>query len=141
VRRVDQEARVSVLDASALIAHLNEEEGASVVRQAMAEGAAISVVNWAEVLTKLAERGEDPELASAELHAADLIGAAVSIEPVTDNDAVEIARLRPLTKGKGLSLADRACIALANRLQAAVVTADRAWSELSALRVPVKLIR
>ena len=125
--QADQEAPASVLDASALLAHLNEEKGASVVQQAMAGGSAISVVNWTEVLSKLAERGEDPELAAAELRATDLIGAVVSIEPVTAADAVEIARLRPLTKGDGLSLADRACIALASRLQLPVVTADEAW--------------
>lgn len=53
------EAAASVLDASALLAHLNEEKGAAVVRQAMADGAAISVVNWMEVLSRIAERGED----------------------------------------------------------------------------------
>ncbi|HEX5592897.1 MAG TPA: hypothetical protein VFX35_06070 [Solirubrobacterales bacterium] len=50
-----------------MLAHLNEEKGAAVVRQAMADGAAISVVNWMEVLSRIAERGEDPELAAAEM--------------------------------------------------------------------------
>lgn len=131
----------SVLDASALLAHLNEEPGAPAVREAMADGSAISVVNWAEVLTKLAERGEDPELAAAEMEAADLIGGVVSIEPVTNKDAVEIARLRPLTKERGLSLADRACLALADRLDVPVLTADREWAGLAEVSVGVKLIR
>ena len=61
------ETAASVLDASALLAHLNEEKGASVVRQTMADGAVISAVNWIEVLSKIAERGEDPELAAAEI--------------------------------------------------------------------------
>lgn len=131
----------SVLDASALLAHLNEEPGASIVREAMADGAAISVVNWAEVLSKLAERGEDPELAAAEMEAADLIGGVVTIEAVTTKDAIEIARLRPLTKGRGLSLADRTCLALAERLAIPVLTADREWVDLSGARATVKLIR
>jgi PIN domain nuclease of toxin-antitoxin system len=135
------ESPASVLDASALLAHLNEEKGASDARQAMADGAAISVVNWIEVLSKIAERGEDPELATAELKGAGLIGGVVTIEPVTEEDSVEIARLRPLTKKQGLSLADRACLALATRLGVSAVTADRAWEHLPEVDVAVKLIR
>lgn len=47
----------AVLDASALMAVLHDEDGAEIVVEAIADGAAISVANWAEVLTKLAERG------------------------------------------------------------------------------------
>jgi len=107
----------------------------------MAAGAAISILNWAEVLSKLAERGEDPGLAAAEMRAADLIGTVISIEPLDEKDAVEIARLRPTTKHLGLSLADRACIALANRLGLPVVTADRAWKALPVVQKTVTLIR
>lgn len=135
------QAPASVLDASALLAHLNEEEGSPIVREVLATGAAISVVNWAEVLSKLAERGEDPALAAAEMEAADLIGSVIRIVPVDEADAVEIARLRPMTRNLGLSLADRACIALAKRLRLPIVTADRAWAELSIVRSRVRLIR
>lgn len=135
------EAAASVLDASALLAHLNEEDGAAVVRQAMADGAAISVVNWIEVLSKIAERGEDPELAAAEMKGAGLIGEVVNIEAVTEQDSIEIARLRPLTKEQGLSLGDRSCLALATRLGLPVVTGDRAWRNLRRVNVAVKLIR
>ena len=93
---------------SALLAYLNEEEGAAVVREAMEAGAAISVANWAEVLTKLAERGEDPEVAVAEMKGAGLIGGVVTIEAITEEDCIAIARLRRTTKAQGLSLADRA---------------------------------
>ena len=135
------QAAASVLDASALLAHLNEEMGASCVRQVMADGTAISVVNWVEVLSKIADRGEDPELAAAEMKGAGLIGGVVSVEAVTEQDSIEIARLRPLTKEQGLSLADRSCLALATRLGLPVVTGDRAWQGLSELGVAVKLIR
>lgn len=107
----------------------------------MADGAAISVVNWTEVLSKLAERGEDPELAAAELKEAGLIGGVIAIEPVTSEDSIQIARLRPLTRDRGLSLADRACLALAERLQVPVLTADGAWIDLPSVRVVVKPIR
>lgn len=107
----------------------------------MAGGAAISVVNWMEVLSKIAERGEDPELAAAEMKGAGLIGGVVTVEAVTEQDSVEIARLRPLTKKQGLSLADRSCLALATRLGLPVVTGDRAWQNLPRVSVAVKLIR
>jgi ribonuclease VapC len=141
VAQAEAKTPASVLDASALLAHLREEEGAPVVRQAMAEGAAISVVNWIEVLSKLAERGEDPELAAVEMKGAGLIGSVITIEAVTEADSVAIARLRPVTKSHGLSLADRACLALADRLGVPVLTTDRAWADTPAVGVTVKLIR
>lgn len=141
VTRTEPEGPAWVLDASALLAHLNDERGAVLVREAMAHGAAISVVNWTEVLSKLAERGEDPELAAAEMKETGLIGPVLSIEPVTSGDSVEIARLRSRTVKQGLSLADRACLALAERLGVPVLTADTAWTDLMAVRVGVQLIR
>lgn len=107
----------------------------------MAGGAAISIVNWIEVLSKIAQRGEDPELAAAEMKGAGLIGSVVTIEAVTEQDSIEIARLRPLTKKQGLSLADRACLALAIRLGVPTVTGDRDWQVLPEVGVAVKLIR
>lgn len=141
VARTEPEGPAWVLDASALLAHLNDERGAALVREAMAHGAAISVVNWTEVLSKLAERGEDPELAAAEMTEAGLVGSVLSIEPVPDGDSVEIARLRPRTVKQGLSLADRACLALAERTGLPVLTADKAWADLIAVSVGVHLIR
>ena len=51
----------SVLDASALLAYLQDESGAEVVEEALARGSAMSAANWAEVLSKLAEAGQKPE--------------------------------------------------------------------------------
>ena len=132
-------APASVLDASALMAHLNDETGAEVVRQALDERAAISAVNWAEVLSKTAERGGDPELLSVELTAAGLVGDALVIETVTEADCVEIARLRPLTKGQGLSLADRA-VCLGHGLRVPALTADGIWADAD-VEVDVQVIR
>jgi len=122
------------------MAVLHAEDGASVVIDAIGEGAAVSVVNWAEVLSKLAEAGKDPELASAELRRAEGSRRALSIEPLTAADCVAVARLRPLTRRQGLSLADRACLALAERLDVPALTADRKWLEADVV-AEVQLIR
>jgi ribonuclease VapC len=141
VPKTDSNKPEAVLDASALLAHIDDEPGAEAVGEAIVNGAAISIVNWIEVLSKLAERGEDPEVASAEITATGVVETAVKVEPVAPEDAIEAARLRPATKAQGLSLADRSCIALAARLEVPVLTADRAWVKLPAARVAVKLIR
>jgi len=122
------------------MAVLHAEDGASVVIEAIGEGAAVSVVNWAEVLSKLAEAGKDPEVAAAELRRAEGSRRALSIEPLTAADCVAVARLRPVTKRQGLSLADRACLALAERLGVPALTADRKWLEADVM-AEVQLIR
>lgn len=137
---VADSAPASVLDASALMAVLHSEDGASVVINAIGEGAAVSVVNWAEVLSKLAEAGKDPEVAAAELRRAEGPRRALSIEPLTAADCVAVARLRPITRPQGLSLADRTCLALAERLGVPALTADRKWLEADVV-TEVQLIR
>jgi len=127
----------SILDASALIAYLHVEPGASAVVDAITETAAVGVVNWAETLSKVAADGGDPQQIADSLQASD---SPLILEALTDADCVEIARLRPLTKAQGLSLADRACLALAKRLDIPVVTADRNWADLN-LGITVQLIR
>jgi ribonuclease VapC len=123
-------AELRVLDASALIAYLGNEPGADVVADVIAEGAAISTVNLAETLSTLATRGKEPAVVVTELTERGLLDGAITIEPFSNADAIEAARLRPLTRAAGLSLADRACLAVARRLGACVFTADHAWSEL-----------
>jgi ribonuclease VapC len=125
-----------VLDASALLAHLNDEPGANVVEDALMKGAAISAVNLAEVLSKLAEIGEDPARANEGLWRRGLLGTNVEVHPLTVEDAVVIADLHRKTRSHGLSLGDRACLGLALRLQLPAITADRTWSRL---RVGVKV--
>lgn len=137
---VAESVPASVLDASALMAVLHAEDGASVVIEAIGRGAAVSVVNWAEVLSKLAEAGKDPEAAAAELRRAEGSRRALSIEPLTAADCVAVARLRPITRRQGLSLADRACLALAERLDVPALTADRKWLEAD-VAADVQLIR
>jgi PIN domain nuclease of toxin-antitoxin system len=122
------------------MAVLHAEDGAAVVIQVIGEGAAVSVVNWAEVLSKLAEAGKDPEAAAAELRRAEGSRRALTIEPLTAADCVAVARLRPITRRQGLSLADRACLALAERLDVPALTADRKWLEAD-VAAEVQMIR
>lgn len=130
----------AVLDASSLLAYLRDEPGAGTVADAIAEGAVISSVNLAEVLARAADRGADPTRLADELRRRGLLDGAIISEPFTESDAVEAARLRPATRALGLSLGDRACLALATRLSAPVFTADRAWRELT-LGLDVRHIR
>jgi PIN domain nuclease of toxin-antitoxin system len=129
-----------VLDASALLAYLGEEAGADVVADAIAGGASISAINLAEVLSTLAGRGVDSAIAASELEDRGLLRGAIVVEPFTHDDAVETARMHPLTGAAGLSLGDRGCLALARRLVMPALTADQAWAALE-FNVDVRLIR
>jgi len=121
----------SVLDASALLAYLGNEPGADIVSEAIAGGATISTVSLAEALSTLATRGRDPVGVTCDLISRGLLDGAITVEPFTTADSIEVARLRPLTRSAGLSLADRACLALAHRLATPVLTADQTWTGLS----------
>ncbi len=126
-----------VLDASAIIAALMGEPGEALVREAAAD-AAISTVNLAEVVAYFACRGDvSRDSISALLR-------PLPIEPVPfDVDQATIAGLLAAeTRQVGLSLGDRACLALARTRSARILTADRAWSRLApALGFDVALIR
>jgi PIN domain nuclease of toxin-antitoxin system len=103
-------------------------------------GTAISVADWAEVLSNVAADGDDPKEVAERLRETEFADAALRIEPITEVDCIEIARLRPVTKALGLSLADRACLALTARLGIPALTTDHAW-EHADIDVEVKLIR
>lgn len=122
------------------MALLLDEEGKTVVAGALAGRSAISIVNWAEVLSKTAERGGDPGAVETECRERGFIGAALSIEPLSEADCIEIAKLRPLTKPQGLSLADRACLVLAARLGVPALTSDGAFADAE-VEAEVVLIR
>lgn len=130
----------TVLDASALLAYLHDEPGAETVANAIAGGTAISAVNLAEVLGRATDDDGDPARLVSQMTDRGLLGGAISVESFTDKDAIEVARLRPRTRAQGLSLGDRACIALARRLGLPALTADTAWSRLD-LKVTLQQIR
>ncbi len=130
-----------VLDASALLAHLLAEPGGDVVRDTLAEQAAVmSAVNWAEVLSRLASASADPYEVAQRLASEAALGDVLTVIALEDSDGPAIARLRPTTRHLGLSLADRACLALAQRLELPVLTTDRAWAQLQ-IGVEIRLAR
>ena len=113
-----------VLDASAVLVLLLGEPGAEEVAGSL-PGALLSAVNLAEVVGKLAEAGM-PESAVRRA----LGGLGLTMVPFDPDDAWRAGLLRPETRSAGLSLGDRACIALAQSRGAVAVTADRAWTRL-----------
>ncbi len=126
---------MTVLDASALLAYLRDEQGADAVQEALAEAASIGTVNLSEVLSKLVDGGQDPGKAMERIGVLPL-----EVVPFDEDLAVETARLRPLTVQAGLSLADRACLALARRRGVRALTADAAWRRVR-LDVDIVLVR
>lgn len=123
-----------VLDASAILALLNDEHGAETVFTLL-DSAVASSVNVSEVVAKLAARGGDEAVireAFARLQ--------LPVIPFDEDHAYAAGFLRPSTQPAGLSFGDRACLALAAQLGATAVTADRRWLDLP-LPVPVRLIR
>lgn len=122
------------------MALIHGEDGKAVVAAALAGRSAISVVNWSEVLSKLAAEGGDPVALDADYRERGFIGKALAIEGMTESDCVEVARLRPITMRQGLSLADRTCLVLAARLGVPALTTDRAWADVD-VDVEVELIR
>jgi ribonuclease VapC len=130
----------SILDASALLAYLQDESGSELVATALTEGCLMSAINWAETLSKLVERGQSPEVVTELLTNQGLLNNALVIVPFDAAIAQETARLRPITRRIGLSLGDRACLALGIQLQLPVLTSDQVWGD-SNVGVVVKLIR
>lgn len=122
----------AVLDASALLAWLQSEPGVELVEAQLASGA-ISSLNWSEVLQKSLAHGVEITGLREDLEALGLV-----ILPFDAADAEQAARL--WLPGSGLSLADRACLALGLRLGVPVWTADRMWTQVS-LGVAVRVIR
>jgi len=124
----------AILDASALLAFVNNEPGTERVLEVL-PGAAISAVNFSEAIAKLAERG----LAAHEIHTL-LDEVGLEIVEFDISLAYDAGLLRPLTRQAGLSFGDRACLALARSLGLTAFTTDRAWSSLE-LDVTVEVIR
>lgn len=123
-----------VLDSSAVLAVLYAEPGGERVVGRLPNGL-ISAANMTEVLSKMAEIGEDPQVIADRL-----AGFGVRVEPVTADHALTAARLRPLTRHLGLSLGDRLCLALAIAKRLSVLTTDRAWRNYD-FGVTVEVIR
>jgi ribonuclease VapC len=118
---------VNLFDSSALLCFLQGERGADVVEGALIEGGRCCAANWSEVAQKVLQHRRDWPLARALLH-----GWGVTVEPVLPDDAeLAASTWRP---GTTLSLADRLCLATAERLDAVVWTADTAWGTTNRVR-------
>ncbi len=127
----------AVLDASAIIALVNAEDGQDMVRDALVAGATVCTVNLTEVVTILLRQG------APEIEVRRTIERLPFATADFDNDlAVAAGLMSTKTRQLGLSLGDRACLALARRGNEPALTTDRAWVQAGPLvGVTVKLIR
>lgn len=130
-----------VLDASALLAWFFKEPGASAVTQALGKGTVISSINWSETLQKLLQHGITPDQVKSDLTQRQILDKALTIIPFTPLDAAETALLYQKTSANGISLADRACLVLAQRLAIPALTADRVWANLGIPSLRIEVIR
>lgn len=122
-----------VLDASALLAVLNREPGADKLTPQLLNIATSSTVNLAEVQSKLVNRGLSPQEAWEAT-----ISPIREATPFTAEHAMTAVSLIAETRALGLSLGDRACLALGLALSAPVYTADKSWKSLKlGLRIHV----
>jgi len=124
----------AVLDASVLLAHISGEKGSETVPK-LASGALLSTVNLAEIFAKLLERNFTANEAGEAIY-----GYRFDPVPFDRELARRAAVLRPLTKAFGLSLGDRACLALAQRERLPALTADKSWTKLS-IGIEIRVIR
>lgn len=123
-----------VLDASAILAMLRREPGGEKVFELLPR-AMISAVNYAEVASKLIDLGASRQDAA---EVVEELGSKV--EPLDARAALDAGLLRVSTRAHGLSLGDRACLALARARGLPAVTADRAWAAVD-VGVEIVLIR
>ena len=127
-------SQLSVLDASAVLTLLHGEPGGEVV-EGLLGTSAISSVNWSEVIQKALEKKTQVEGLRE-----DLESLGLEIVPFTAPLAEKTAHLRAETRSLGLSLGDRACLALAEDLGRPAVTTDKIWGDLT-LPVEVRVVR
>ena len=125
----------AVLDSSAIMAVLNSEPGQDIVLPLL-QGAQVSTLIVAEVATILVRTGWRPEAAADRVEALEFVA-----HDFTYDRAVAAGLLMAKTAGRGLSLADRACVALALELDLPVFTADRSWALVKNLGLDLHLIR
>lgn len=123
-----------MVDASAILALLNQENGSEKVAR-LIDNAIISSVNLSEVIAKLADAGITEEDIQQILFNLNL-----EVVPFSKEQGFRAGMLRPSTKLIGLSFGDRACLALGISLNLPILTADRLWASLS-LEVEIQVVR
>ncbi len=125
----------AVLDASAILAILNQEPGSERLSLEVLSEAVGSTVNLAEVQARLVNKGGIPEEAWE-----DALSTVREVVSFTEEQAKIAGSLVVQTRTLGLSLGDRACLALGILLDAPVYTTDRAWKKLK-VGIPIHLLR
>ena len=124
-----------VLDSSAILAVIFGEPGSDKLPPELLANSVVSTVNLAEVHSKLVAKGWNVDQAWE-----DCIGVVDEVSPFTAEQAKTAGALVLLTRSAGLSLGDRACLALGLELKAPIYTADRAWKNLK-LNLRINSIR
>ena len=122
------------LDASAVLAYIYDEPGASTVQPLLGR-AVISSVNYSEVVAKLADlgaRGDEVQRLLGRLN--------LQVIPFNEDQALVAGLMRPSTREAGLSLGDRACLALSQSYGLTALTSDRKWSDVT-IDVDIRPIR
>lgn len=123
-----------VLDASAVLAVMLGELTAENAEHWLT-GSCISAVNLSEVVARLVDRGYSQDVLAENIGAMEL-----DVRPFDLAQAEHAGLLRGATRSQGLSLGDRACLALAAELGRAAITADKAWARLD-VGVQIELVR
>ena len=124
-----------VLDASALLAVLMGEDGASTVVSAVGQRAVMSVVNWIEILDRLREEADlDPDEVREVLRSRGWYGDWLRIVALDDATIAATVRLSSVPRGYGLSLADRICLGLGRSMGLPILTSDSpmTWADFGA---------
>lgn len=131
-------SEVIVLDASAILSFLQGEPGDEIVRVALqSDSCIVTAGNQAEIIAKVLDRGADVGAIKTVL---DQLG--YTVVDVTAKDGECAGWMRAQTRVIGLSLGDRLCLAVAQRLSAVVLTADRPWLSVSKpLGLDIRCIR
>jgi ribonuclease VapC len=124
-----------VLDSTAVLALLYSEPGHQYVKEVLGKSA-VSAVNLAEIINKLAQMGPMPEAVRESL-----VQLEFRVEDWSEDMAYRSAEFSRLSKSHGLSLGDRACLTLAKQLRATAVTSDRTWRRLPSLGVRIMIFR
>lgn len=125
---------IFALDASVVLAVIFDEPGGEEAVDLMSEGI-MSSINYCEVMTRCLGHGADGAVVEHQL-----ARLGIAIVPFSITEARLAADLRKPTRHHGLSLGDRACLALAQHRGIAALTADRQWHGLE-LGVDIRLIR
>lgn len=123
-----------VLDASALLAILQGEPVGAPLQEVLPQ-AALSAVNWSEVVQKALDRDIEVDNLRHEIEA-----LGVRIVPFSADHAERAAHLRAATRHLGLSLGDRSCLAVAMDLKLPAVTTDKDWKALR-IGVEIRVVR